>query len=305
MKKKIILYKRIDYEKVQFFYNLHIFVNNCYVFITLVDKEVLGFYNEAEREEEYMKTITFINEKGGIGKTSACFNIAWELSKRKKKVLLIDLDGQRANLTFFAGIKKTNQMKTTYDVLIQKESLKNVIIELKENLSIVPANSYLSGLPQNAPVLPLMKELHAIKDEYDYVFIDVNPTPNRCHAISFAVSDYAVILMLPDIASLEANIGIAESIEEIRFSGSKLKVLGIVFNRNDNRTNLSKEVHAVAQQFADTLETSVFDTKIRQAIVLSENVYEHKGITDYAPKSNAAKDYIALTDEFLKRLGDE
>jgi len=252
-----------------------------------------------------MKTITFINEKGGIGKTSCCFNIAWELSKRGNRVLMIDLDGQRANLTFFSGIEKTNQLKTIYDVLIQKEKLKDTIIPLKENLSIAPANFYLSGLPQNAPVLPLMKELHSLQDEYDYVFIDVNPTPNRCHAISFAVSDYAVIPMLPDIASLEANLGIAESIEEIHLGGSKLKVLGIVFNRNDNRTNLSKEVHGVAEEFAKTLDTTVFDVKIRQAVALSENVYEHIGITDYAPKSNAAKDYIELTDEFLRRLEEE
>lgn len=52
-----------------------------------------------------MKIITFINEKGGVGKTSACFNTAWELSNRGKKILMIDIDGQKANLTFFTGIE--------------------------------------------------------------------------------------------------------------------------------------------------------------------------------------------------------
>ena len=56
--------------------------------------------------------IVFINEKGGVGKTSACFNASWELAKRGKKVLMVDMDGQRANLSFFCGIDKTQDIHT-------------------------------------------------------------------------------------------------------------------------------------------------------------------------------------------------
>jgi len=55
--------------------------------------------------------VTFINEKGGVGKSSVCFNTAWELSNRGKNILLIDLDGQKANISFFTGAYKDNNLK--------------------------------------------------------------------------------------------------------------------------------------------------------------------------------------------------
>ena len=52
--------------------------------------------------------ITFINEKGGVGKSSVCFNTAWELANQGKNILIIDLDGQKANISFFTGVEKDN-----------------------------------------------------------------------------------------------------------------------------------------------------------------------------------------------------
>ena len=63
------------------------------------------------------KIITFINEKGGVGKTSICFNTAWELSNSGKRILMVDVDGQKANLTFLPVIQRSEEMKTVIDVL--------------------------------------------------------------------------------------------------------------------------------------------------------------------------------------------
>lgn len=245
---------------------------------------------------------TFINEKGGIGKTSSCFNVAWELSK-KNRVLMIDLDGQRANLTWFCGIEKTEDMVTMFNVLQAGESIQKAIVNVKENLDLVPATVIVSNLTQTAKIIRMKKALEEVKDLYDYVFIDVNPTPNWSHVLALSTSDYIIIPMLPDPASLEGNIGIKESVEEVlETTNPNLKVLGILFNKNTNRTNLSKQVAAVAEKMAAQLNTKVFETKIRNAVVLSENAHVHQGITDYDPASNAAEDVRNLVKEIERMV---
>lgn len=248
------------------------------------------------------RTITFINEKGGIGKTSCCFNVAWELA-RKNKVLMIDLDGQTANLTWFCGVKKTDDMPTMFNVLQAGESIQNAIVNVKESLDLVPATVVVSGLTQTAKIIRMKKALEEVKDLYDYVFIDVNPTPNWSHVLALSASDYIIVPMLPDPASLEAIIGITESVEEVlETTNPNLKVLGILFNKNNNRTNLSKQVAAIAENMAEHLNTKVFETKIRNAVVLSENAHVHKGITDYDPVSNAAEDIRNVVKEIERMV---
>lgn len=250
------------------------------------------------------KVITFINEKGGIGKTSTCFNTAWELAK-DNRVLLIDLDGQRANLTYFCGVKKEEEMETIFDVLCRSKAVQDTIIEVKENLYIIPATVEVSNLTQTAKVSKFKKAIQSINSDYDYIFIDVSPSPNWGQYLALSASDYAIIPMLPDIASIEASNGIVESLEEILdTSNSNLKVLGILFNKYDTRTNLSKQVTRIANKLAEKLDTKIFDTKIRNSVSLSENVYVHKGITEYDKKSMAANDYINLIEEIKKELKD-
>lgn len=252
-----------------------------------------------------MKTITFINEKGGIGKTSICFNTGWALSD-KKKVLFIDLDGQRANLSFFCGVQKEDDMPTMFNILHEGKDISDAIIPIKKNLDIVPATNNTTNISQQAKITNFKKVLSTLDGQYDYVFIDVNPSPSWTHVLALSVSNYAIIPMLPDVASLEANKGVAETIDEIReTTNSKLEVLGIVFNQNENRTNLGKDVKEVAERVASQLGSTVFKTKIRSAVALKENVSMHMGITDYSPKSFAAEDYISFSKEVVKRIKEK
>lgn len=246
--------------------------------------------------------ITFINEKGGIGKTSCCFNIAWEMSNTDK-ILLIDLDGQRANLSYFLGVKKENNMPTMFDVLQIGLNITDAIIKIKDNIDVIPATVNVANLTQTAKISRMKKAIEEVRDKYDYIFIDVSPKPDWSHVLALSCSDYIIIPMLPDITSLEANNGIKESVEEIQESTNpNLKVLGILFNKNDNRTNLSKSVSAVAEKMAALLNTKVLNTKIRNAVALGETVSSHIGVTEYDPKSKAAKDIIAVTKEIKQEV---
>ena len=243
--------------------------------------------------------ITFINEKGGVGKTSSCFNSAWELSSRGKKILMIDMDGQKANLTFFTGADAAiPNMKTMAEVFKGDTSIGEIIHNVRENLDLVPANANMSGLGMEAKVIKFRKSIAEIEDNYDYIFIDVNPAPGWSHYLSLSVSDLAVVVMLPDIASLEGNRGILETIEEIRgTTNPALRILGFLFNKNNCRTVLAKQVTDAAAAMAAQADTRIFDTKIRSAVVLSENVLAHTGVTEYAKRSSAAEDFISFCDE--------
>lgn len=250
------------------------------------------------------KIITFINEKGGVGKTSVCFNSAWELAGLGKKILMIDMDGQKANLTFFSGVQRSDSMKTIVDVLKGGVSLESVAVAVKENLDLIPANMAVAELGMDAKISRLRSELKVAKDKYDYIFVDVNPSPGWGHYLSLSVSDYAVVIMLPDIASLEGNSGILESIAEIQeTTNTRLKISGILFNRSNDRTNLGKQVQEVAERMAVGAGTKIFDTKIPQAVSLSECVATHIGITDYDPGSRASEAVKGFVEELEREVG--
>ena len=246
------------------------------------------------------KIITFINEKGGIGKTSTCFNTAWEISK-SKKVLMLDMDGQRANLTFFCGIKKPDDLVTIADVLKKGKDIKESIKSVKKGLDIVPAAVDVSDISQNVKVKKMKEALKSVEKDYDYIFIDVSPSPDWRHYLTLSASDYALVIMIPDMTSLESDNGILESIEEVKeTSNPNLKVLGLVFNRNEERSNMGKQVKMLAESFAAKMNTKIFKSKIRNAVALGEVAYMHQGITDYDAKSAVADDVRALVKEMMK-----
>lgn len=245
------------------------------------------------------KVVAYINEKGGVGKSSVCFNVGCELALQGRKVLLIDLDGQRANLTYICGIEKKPGMLTMYDVLVDGKDIKRTVLVVEDNLHIIPASADVTGMDdKNSRLEDMIKSVNELRAFYDYIFIDVSPTPNRGHALALASADGVIIPMLPDITSLEANMGVIESIRLTqKNTNPNLKVLGIVFNKYTWRTLLSSSVTKTAEKMAGALHSQVFQTKLRQAVTLSENVGKHMGVTSYAPKSKSADDIKNLCKE--------
>lgn len=249
------------------------------------------------------KVITYINEKGGIGKTSVCFNTAWELARRGRKILMIDMDGQQANLTYFCGVNKDAKLATMHNVLMQDEPITNCIVTVRENLGLIPANNMVANIPNQAKIPTMLKAVKEARELYDYIFIDVNPSPNWNHVLALAATDFCIIPMLPDVASLEGNKGIIESIEQMQaFGNNNLKVLGLLINKNNNTTNLSKTVANVANEVAKKMNTKVFRTKVRNGVAMSENVYLHIGVTEYKPKEKISQDIRDLADEIEEEV---
>ena len=155
----------------------------------------------------------------------------------------------------------------------------------------------------DSKISKLRSELKNIKDTYDYIFIDVTPIAWMEPLFIIIRIRHAIVIMLPDIASLEGNVGILESISEIQeTTNTKLQIAGILFNRSNDRTNLGRQVQDIAERMAAEAETSVFDVKIPQAVSLSECVAAHLGITEYDPGSKAAEAIKDFSEELERRI---
>ena len=125
--------------------------------------------------------ISLVNQKGGVGKTTTAVSVAAFLGKRKKKVLLVDIDPQ-ANASSGLGVDKGSLEKTVYDVLIKDVPISEVVFETDaHNVDIVPTNINLAGAEVELVTAIsreqiLKKALAEVQDDYDYIIIDCPPS---------------------------------------------------------------------------------------------------------------------------------
>ena len=258
------------------------------------------------------KVLSILQEKGGCGKSCAIFNIASYFS-RAGKVLIIDLDGQAADITYYMFGNKvgesTDNMRsdimTIVDVFRRHINIDDVIMPYNESIHVIPANIQVTYLNEGDKITFFKKCINHLREIYDYILIDVPPSPNRSHVLCLSVCDFVIPIVNPDSASPKALISLNESIEEIReTSNSGVEYLGIVMNKYDGRTNLAKEMLNQIELLSDKFGTCMFRTMIHQGIALSEHILMHQSIFEYAPKSKAAIEYEALAQEILERIID-
>lgn len=254
------------------------------------------------------KVLSVLQEKGGCGKSCAIFNIASYLS-RNYKVLIIDLDGQAADITYYLfGNKIRNSQEnilTIIDMFRRNIDVNEITIPLEDNLHVIPADIQVTNIASTDKISVFKRAIRQLKEKYDYILIDVPPSPNWAHALCFSVCDYIIPIVNPDAASPKALISLSDSIEEIKeTTNPNAEYLGIIMNMYDGRTKLAKEMFGQIEHIADLLETCMFRTMIHRSVVLSEHILFHKSIFDYAPKSKAAEEYTALTKEILERIKD-
>lgn len=250
--------------------------------------------------------ISIINEKGGVGKSTICMNMAHILNADYGySVCVIDMDGQNANLTYIAGIQKPDNLCTIKDLIWSKATLDETIIHQESGIDVIPANILVNNLTEQDSIQKYKAVIKALKERYDVVLIDVGPSPNRSQFLSLATSDYLICPVLADPLSLAALKGLYDSIQEMWEGWNQnLKIAGIVFNMYDGRLNVAKETLAIAEKMAKSMKTKVFAAKIRKNKSLSEYVFAHEPVISYDPSGNATKDLRALVKEFLTDIGE-
>jgi len=248
--------------------------------------------------------IAITNQKGGVGKTTTSCSLACGLAMHHKRVLAVDLDPQ-GNLGFSLGLE-IESCATIYEVLKGTATLQEAIRSSKY-CDVISSNILLSGaeleFSGKQRECMLKNILSTVAGYYDYIIIDTPPALNILTVNAYAAADYLIIPMVPEILSLLGVSQIKETINTVRSSvNPDLVVLGILLNKYNPRTLLSREVKEMAQNIAVQIGTTVFDTHIRSSVSVAEAPAQGESLLDYAPRSNPALDYKALVAEVLDRI---
>lgn len=250
------------------------------------------------------KSIAIFNQKGGVGKTTTNINLAACLAMKGKKVLILDIDPQ-GNTTSGMGIKKKGIDNTMYEVLIEEDNdPRKAIRETSvEGLKIIPASVKLAGAEIELVELEgrekrLKRALDAIKDDFDYIFIDCPPSLGLLTINSLTAVDSVLIPIQCEFYALEGVSQLMSTIDLVKQSFNQdLEIQGVILSMFDGRTNLSIQViDEVKKYFRDKVYATVIPRNVRLAEAPSYGL----PITEYDPSSKGAQAYIQFADEFLE-----
>lgn len=246
------------------------------------------------------KIIALTNQKGGVGKTTSCVNLAAAIAK-KKKVLLCDCDPQ-GNATSGLGADK-NRRPNLYDALILGEPIASAIVRTPY-CDLLPSNRELSGGGIEIVNLEhreylLKTALTLIKDEYDYIFIDCPPSLELLTVNALAAADEALIPVQCEYYALEGITDLMHTIELTRERiNPGLGINGIVLTMFDARTNFSGQVaYEIEKHFPQKLYKQYIPRNVRVA----ESPSHGMPVIAYDRWSKGAMAYMRLANEFLKR----
>jgi chromosome partitioning protein len=249
-----------------------------------------------------MKTLAITNQKGGVGKTTTCVNLAASLAANHKKVLLVDLDPQ-GNASTGSGVDKAHLKYSIYHVLIGEKTLKDVIVASeKGGFDIAPSNRELAGaevelVNELARETRLKAAIAQLGDVYDYVLLDCPPALNLVTVNALTAADTVMIPMQCEYYALEGLSDLVNTIKKVRAHlNPKLEIEGLLRTMFDNRNMLASQVSAqLVSHFGD----KVYNTVIPRNIRLAEAPSYGLPVLMYDKLSKGAVAYLALAKEII------
>lgn len=250
------------------------------------------------------KTISFVNQKGGVGKTTTCLNVAAYIAAMGKKVLLIDLDPQ-GNATSGIGIEKSSNVKTIYNIIDGDAYIEEVIRDtIIKNLSFIPSTVDLAGAEIDLVQMPnreniIKNRLARVKDKYEFIFIDCPPSLGLLTVNALTACDSIIIPFQCEFFALEGLTQLMNTVKLVKkHLNPNLDVEGVVLTMKDSRSNL---INQVSQEIKSFFNKKVFETSIPRNIRLAEAPSHGVPIGVYDHNSKGAKAYLGLAEEILER----
>jgi chromosome partitioning protein len=247
-----------------------------------------------------VKSIAFVNQKGGVGKTTCVINTGAGLAKQGKKVLMIDLDPQ-ANLTYSLGLE-AGEGRTIYDLMKGTVNAEDTMIE-REGFKVIPSGMALAlaemefaGIPGREKLLQeKLLELNSI----DYLIIDCPPSLGILTLNALTTAIEVFIPLQTEALALQGVEQLTDTIYTVRRRlNPHLEITGVIANRYDGRKILNREVVGkIRKDFGN----KVFKTVIRENVSLAEAPSWGQTIFEYKPNSYGAEDYTSLCKEITGR----
>ena len=253
------------------------------------------------------KVICVTNQKGGIGKTTTAVNLCYYLAKNKKRTLLVDFDPQ-GNATSGLGIDKNSGDLglTMTEVILGTINMSECIRNTKyKNYDLAPttpelANAEVEITNMNKKFVRLRDAINTVRENYDYIVIDLPPSLSLLTVNGMIASDY---LLLPVQTEFYALEGVAQLLESMKLvmkqANPKLRLLGVVATMYDKRTSLSSQVLAEIKKYFKDL---TFRTTIPRNVRLAEAPSHGVPVGAYDKFSKGAKAYKEFTKEVEERI---
>ena len=248
------------------------------------------------------RVLCVANQKGGVGKTTTAVNLAASLAAAERRVLLVDVDPQ-SNASSGVGVRLEPGEVSTYDVLLGRAPLAEAVRPTQvPHLSVVPSAPDLAGAEVELVARPrrelrLRSALQAVRDEYDFVFLDCPPSLGLLTVNALVASDGVIIPLQCEYYALEGLSQLLRTVRAVRRSfNPRLDIEGIVLTMFDTRNNLS---HQVADEVRRHFRSRVFRSVIPRNVRLSEAPSHGKPALLYDIRSAGAQSYLRMAREIL------
>jgi chromosome partitioning protein len=248
------------------------------------------------------KTYVFVNQKGGVGKTTSAVNIGAYLAEEGKSVLLVDFDSQ-ANLS--SGVGVSSPKPGVYELISGRAAVEKTIRNTPvAGLQVIPASIDLSGaavelIEQEERNFFLKRALEPVRGRYNYILIDCPPSLGVLTLNGMTAADAVLIPMQCEYFAMEGLSLLLKTIKRIQSGlNPSLDIGGIFFTMYDPRTRLAQDV---VKQVSAYFKSKVFTTIIPRNVRLSEAPSHGLPISVYDPQCAGARAYLSLTREVLKR----
>ena len=250
------------------------------------------------------RILAIANQKGGVGKTTTCVNLAASLAAMKQRVLLVDLDPQ-GNATTGSGVDKHSVDLSIYDVLVDNAAVETVAVAAGEaGYDVLPANGDLTAaevelLDIDHKERRLRSALAGVDGRYDYILIDCPPSLNMLTLNGMVAAEGVVIAMQCEYYALEGLSALMNTIGRISETlNPSLTVEGILRTMYDPRNSLTSDVSA---QLHSHFGEKVYRTVVPRNVRLAEAPSHGLPAMYYDKYSRGAKAYMALAGEIIRR----
>ncbi len=257
-----------------------------------------------------MKIVAIANQKGGVGKTTTCRNLASYLGTVGYKVLVIDCDNQ-ANLTDCFDITNDEKQINLYHlmkmVLEDKDfpDKESFIISKEKNVDVIGTSVELSNIEINlssaiSREYVLQTIIDYVKSDYDYILLDSMPSLGLLTINVLAAVDSVIIPASPEYLSAKGLEHLISSILKVKKRINKqLEVEGILLTMVDSNTNLSKQMKAAIKNHYEQY-VNVFKINIPKTVKVGEANSRKKSVFEYCPNHKISKAYADFGKEFIK-----
>ncbi len=253
------------------------------------------------------RIIAITNQKGGVGKTTTCVNLAASLSATRRTVLLVDLDPQ-GNATMGSGVDKRQLELSGYNLLLDDTPIEQIIVDAEAaGYHLLPANSDLTAAEVQLIQVEdrearLQLRLASVAANYDYILIDCPPSLNMLTLNALTAADAVFIPIQCEYYALEGLSALLETVEQVREAvNPRLEIEGLLRTMFDARNNLANQV---SEQLLAHFGDKVYRTIIPRNIRLAEAPSHGAPVLKYDQASRGAIAYLALAGELVRREQD-